>query len=111
MSGAEKITVEVVLAMQNRVQRKMLTLSIGTQAREAVLVAQAQGVDFKNTGVLAESAPLGIYAERVDDDYVLADGDRLEVYRPLEQDPMELRRQRAARSTRAKQGNSGSSRN
>lgn len=38
---------------------------------------------------------LGIYGQRCSPDHVLCDGDRIEIYRPLDFDPMESRRRRA----------------
>jgi len=38
---------------------------------------------------------IGIYAEKVDLDYLLEEGDRVEIYRPLTADPKEVRRQLA----------------
>ena len=38
---------------------------------------------------------LGVFAEKVAHDYLLQDGDRLEIYRPLTADPKEVRRQLA----------------
>ena len=38
---------------------------------------------------------LGVYAEKVAHDYLLVQGDRVEVYRPLTADPKEVRRQLA----------------
>ncbi|MYI89265.1 MAG: RnfH family protein, partial [Gammaproteobacteria bacterium] len=40
------------------------------------------------------SAPLGIFGTKVPDNYLLADQDRVEIYRPLQQTPQETRRQR-----------------
>lgn len=91
----ETLCVEVVLAQPDKAQRQMLTISVGTQAREAAMLAAQAGMDFQCAGVCAETAALGVYSKRVSDNYVLADGDRLEVYRVLEQDPMDLRRRRA----------------
>ena len=93
------LCVEVVLAQPDEAQRCELVIKAGTRAREAVLLAAKSGINFKRAGVSAETAALGVYSNRVDDDYVLVDGDRLEVYRPLQQDPMELRRRRAKLST------------
>ncbi len=90
------IVVEVVFAEAERVQRLRLELPVGTQARDAVLLAEKNGLTVN--GVNAKTAALGVYSERVADDYPLQDGDRLEVYRPLQQDPMELRRKRAKQS-------------
>jgi len=39
--------------------------------------------------------PVGIYARQVSLDAVLKEGDRVEIYRPLNLDPKEKRRQRA----------------
>ena len=65
-------------------------------ARQAVFAALEHGLDLEGSGVEAESVKLGVFGEHVQDDYTLNDGDRVELYRPLQQDPMELRRQRAA---------------
>ncbi len=45
-----------------------------------------------------EGLPLGIFARRVESVHVLQEGDRLEVYRPLQVDPKDARRRRAMRS-------------
>ena len=42
---------------------------------------------------------IGIFGEPVTPETRLADGDRVEVYRPLEVDPKEARRQRARKPT------------
>jgi putative ubiquitin-RnfH superfamily antitoxin RatB of RatAB toxin-antitoxin module len=38
---------------------------------------------------------LGIFSRRVAADYPVEPGDRVEIYRPLDLDPMEARRKRA----------------
>lgn len=38
---------------------------------------------------------IGVFSEKVSHDYLLQEGDRLEVYRPLNADPKEVRRQLA----------------
>jgi len=96
----EEITVSVVLAMPTKQQKIELRVQVGMGAREAVLLAERLGLDFSGTGVNAESAAIGVYSERVDDDHRLDEGDRIEVYRALEQDPMDLRRQRASASSK-----------
>lgn len=45
-----------------------------------------------------EGRPLGIFARRVEPGHVLQEGDRLEIYRPLQLDPKEARRRRATRT-------------
>lgn len=95
------LTVLVVLAMPRVQYRCNLKIPPGTTARQAVLMALDAGlvpvtaaIDFSPA-----SAPLGVYNERVEDHYPCAQGDRVEIYRPLHQDPKELRRQRARQSS------------
>ncbi len=46
--------------------------------------------DYDMAGLAA-----GVYGQRCSPDHPLADGDRVEIYRPLDFDPMESRRRRA----------------
>jgi putative ubiquitin-RnfH superfamily antitoxin RatB of RatAB toxin-antitoxin module len=41
--------------------------------------------------------PLGVFGRVVADDYGVQAGDRVEIYRPLEREPREARRELAAR--------------
>jgi uncharacterized protein len=89
---------EVIFVTSSRTQRIELALTRPISAREAVMLAVERGLDLSGFDINPEDAPLGVYAERVADDYVVQDGDRVEVYRPLQQDPMDLRRKRAQQS-------------
>ena len=51
-----------------------------------------------------ETCDLGVFGKSIADDYILADGDRIEIYRPLIADPKEVRRQRAAKGLKTKKG-------
>jgi putative ubiquitin-RnfH superfamily antitoxin RatB of RatAB toxin-antitoxin module len=51
-----------------------------------------------------ETCDLGVFGKSIADDYMLADGDRIEIYRPLIADPKEVRRQRAAKGLKTKKG-------
>ena len=51
-----------------------------------------------------DSAPVGIYGIACNRQAVPADGDRIEIYRPLRSDPRDRRRERVQRERRAKQG-------
>jgi putative ubiquitin-RnfH superfamily antitoxin RatB of RatAB toxin-antitoxin module len=88
--------VQVVLALPARQQVVDLFLDPGATARSAVLAALQSGLQLEGSGLLAETAALGVFGQRVEDGVLLADGDRVELYRPLRQNPRELRRQRAA---------------
>lgn len=94
------MVVEVVVAMPDVHYRLELTLPLGTVAREAVRQALQAGLIPLGVEIDTDplQAPLGVFAEKVDDNHVCQNGDRLEIYRPLQQDPMELRRQRARQS-------------
>ncbi len=95
MSVKESIDISVVLAQPGQSQRVELAVPRGTTARAAALLSAEAGIDYVGTGADPAHSPLGVYSIRISDDYPLQSGDRLEVYRPLQQDPMELRRRRA----------------
>lgn len=82
--------------------------------RVTIVIAQPAGADIRTVDLedgarvadalaaaglsaLADdpAARLGVHARRVAPDSPLADGDRLEVYRPLYADPQDTRRRRA----------------
>jgi len=81
------IRVEVVYARREGTDVVTVQLPAGATVRDAVAAA----------GIAADSRALGIFGKRVRADSPLADGDRVEIYRPLLLDPKERRRQRAAR--------------
>ena len=93
------ITVEVVYAQADEQQLVTLSLKSGTQARAAliqVLEQQLLTLAATEASLAPHEIPIGVYGLVVNDDYVLKHGERLEIYRPLLQDPME-RRRRVAR--------------
>lgn len=51
-----------------------------------------------------ETCDLGVFGKSVVEDYILVDGDRIEIYRALIADPKEVRRQRAAKGLKTKKG-------
>ena len=65
------------------------------QSREAV---QQSDIAAEFSEIDPEQCPLGVFGERVGDDYELMHGDRVEIYRPLIADPKEVRKARAARA-------------
>ncbi|MEM7360656.1 MAG: RnfH family protein [Pseudomonadota bacterium] len=74
---------------------KELTVLRGTNAAELL---QASGFLSEITalqGTNATELSLGVFAQPVEADYLLEEGDRLEIYRPLVADPKEVRRQLA----------------
>jgi len=93
---AVTIRISVVLAMPGHQYQLELDVPEGTQARDAVRIAMEAGlIGFGPVDIDPLVAPLGVFSERVTDDEELKAGHRVEIYRPLQQDPKELRRQRA----------------
>lgn len=88
----ETISVEVAYALPARQTLLALEVPRGTTAGEAV---EASGVRSRHPELAGTELVLGVFGERVGADHVLEPGDRVEIYRPLQLDPREARRQRA----------------
>ena len=82
------MNVEVVLAWSRRFESVRLDLPEGTTVGEAI---ERSGLALD--GVVA----VAVHGLRVERDAPLRDGDRVELLRPLQVDPKEARRRRAAR--------------
>ena len=91
---APMIHVEIVHAQAQRSIAKSLKMTQGATIQDALRLAAAdqdfQGVDLSN-------APVGIFGKVVSRDQTLKDGDRIEIYRPLHDEPKLARRKRASR--------------
>ena len=83
------IRVEVVLARAKQVQAVALTLPAGATVEQAIMASGIADVDLN---------AVGIFGRRVPPATRLADGDRVEIYRPLALDPKEQRRRRARKA-------------
>ena len=83
------IHVEVVLALGKRAEVVALTLPAGSTVEQAIRAAGISGADLNAVGIFGRRVPA---ATR------LADGDRVEIYRPLALDPKEQRRRRARKA-------------
>jgi len=79
------LKVEVVAALPRKESVVAVELPEGATVQDALLKSR---VNF-------DPRFLGIFGEPVTPDTRLADGDRVEVYRPLKIDPKEARRRRA----------------
>ena len=87
------VEVEVVYALPDRQWAIELSLSDGTTASEAeAIVGKLEPMCWiEDWHVVA----FGVWGEKVESDYVLQDGDRLELLRPLVESPMAARRRKA----------------
>jgi uncharacterized protein len=92
MSGA--IRVEVAYASPRRRALRSVTLPEGSRVADA-LQASGLAADFPEIDLAVNR--VGIYGRQVRLDTLLRDRDRVEVLRPLESDPKELRRARASK--------------
>jgi hypothetical protein len=84
-----RLRIEVVRARPQREETVALELEQGATVRAAL---RAAGMPLDQ--------PVGIYGRRVALDARLADGDRVEIYRPLRVEPQDARRQRALKAKR-----------
>ena len=94
MSGPESPAVEVAYALPGRQDVVRVELAEGMTALDAV---EAAGLRELHPELADRSLDLGIFGQPVSPDRMLKNGDRVEIYRPLQADPREARRRRAAR--------------
>lgn len=88
------LRVEVVYALPQGEDAALVELPRGKTALDAV---RASGILERHPEIDRRSLKLGIYGQAVAAHAPLADGDRVEIYRPLVLDPKEARRRRALR--------------
>ncbi len=88
------LCVEVVYAEPSRQVAKTYLLQAPATVAEVLALA---AVDAEFAGIDCLHAPVGIYGRLVARLDALADGDRVEIYRPLAVDPKAARRSRARR--------------
>jgi len=81
--------IEVVYALPGKCWTVSLPLTDGLTAGEA---AVASGLLDKRAGPADEALVLGVFGVRVGENHRLQAGDRVEICRPLVEDPREMRR-------------------
>jgi putative ubiquitin-RnfH superfamily antitoxin RatB of RatAB toxin-antitoxin module len=96
----QRLDVEVVYALPERCWRWVLRLAPGARVADALAAAELADAGLP-PGVLP--AVFGIYGREVRPDTPLQQGDRVEIYRPLTQDPRHVRRQRVERERARRQ--------
>ena len=86
--------IKITIAYATPAQQELLELAVpeGATLLEAALQS---GIAERAPGLDLPAAPKGIHGEVRPNNHKLEDGDRIEIYRPLHQDPKEARRQRA----------------
>lgn len=101
--AAPGVRVQVCYALRDSVWRCDLELASGATAAQALA---ASGFARQFPDLDAWALGVGVYGRLAAPDTVLADGDRVEIYRALNFDPKESRRRRVEhrRAKQAKQG-------
>lgn len=99
------ISVEVVYALPEQQFLETVLVPEGSTAAQVLeqsgFKARFPEVDFTAAGMGIFSRPLDGRGNPSPDDYVMQEGDRLELYRPLQLDPKKARLQRAAKKKKA----------
>ena len=97
MAEPGEIAIEVAYALPERQRILALKVPVGTTMLDA---AERSGIARVFGGLDLATAKMGIFGKAVADPrrHVLADGDRVEVYRPLTADPKEARKARARKA-------------
>jgi len=86
--------VEVIYALANSHDLAVVELAPGGTVGEAI---RASGIADRHPEIDLKRSGAGIFGRLVPLEQPLADGDRVEIYRPLLADPKDLRRRRAGR--------------
>jgi putative ubiquitin-RnfH superfamily antitoxin RatB of RatAB toxin-antitoxin module len=84
--------VEVVFALAEKQVLRAVELPEGATVAEVI---EASNIAQQFPGIDLGKLPSGVWGKRVERSYVVRDGDRVELYRPLENEPREARRLKA----------------
>ena len=99
----DSINVEVAYALPEKQVIRAVNVDAGTTIGAAIVQSGIM-MDFPELELTLEDAKVGIFGKVAAMTTVLADGDRVEIYRPLIADPKEVRRKRAAEGKVMKKG-------
>lgn len=93
------LRVEVCHALPERVFLRELTVATGTSLHQAIV---ASGLLEQMPEVDISVLKVGVHGKLKPLDAAVREGDRIEVYRPLQADPKDARRRRAVKAARSK---------
>ncbi len=92
MPDTDYIDIEVAYARPDKQLVLPLSVPAGTTVEHAIEVS---GIALRFPEIDTGNLAVGIFGKRAKLDHVLANGERVEIYRPLKADPREVRRQLA----------------
>ena len=90
-----------VVAYATRTRQYLWSVELPGEASIADALAAARASADPAAAIPWDSAPVGIFGEPRARTDSCADGDRIELYRPLRRDPRERRRERVQRERRS----------
>lgn len=97
---AKLITIEVAYAQPEKQKILQLEIEPDTPVLQAV---EKSGILQEFPEINLEEAKMGVFGKAIKhDSYVLQEGDRIEIYRPLLVDPKQSRKDRAAKAQATK---------
>ena len=99
----QSINIEVAYALPDKQIIRAVNVDAGTTIGAAIVQSGIM-MDFPELDIELENAKVGIFGKVASMTTVLAEGDRVEIYRPLIADPKEVRRKRAAEGKVMKKG-------
>lgn len=103
-TGMRTIRVRVVYALPAQQFVEDLTVPVGSTARE-VIESSSLRLNFPRIDPGRDR--IGIYSRLITADTVVEDGDRIEIYRPLQADPKSVRRELAKQGKAMGRGHRG----
>jgi len=94
MAQPDALQVEVVFALPLAQDCTVVSVSRGATLRAVI---ERSGVLVRHPQIDLAACRVGVWGRRAELGDQVRDGDRVEIYRPLQADPKETRRQRARR--------------
>ena len=91
----DRIAVEVCYALPQRQWRVLLRLPVDSTVEDAI---ERSNLKLTIRDLVVDDEHVGVFGRKVTLKTPLRDGDRVELYRPLQCDPKEVRRERAAQA-------------
>ena len=98
--GAGWVSVEVVYATPQQQTVIPLRVPVGTAIGQAIALSD---IVQRHPEIDLDTQAVGVFGERAALERVLRGGERIEIYRPLQADPKQARRRRAALKNRPTQ--------
>ncbi len=98
---AKLIKIEVAYALPDKQTLLAISVAEGTTVKQGI---ELSGILQQYAELDLQKNAVGIFGKRVlqVDQQELQDGDRIEIYRPLQADPKEVRRRRAEKAANKK---------